>query len=54
MLTLIDGETKNEWIDQKVNIVKVEAGRYLMHIEADLADDGKVAWACTSGTLCID
>ena len=43
MPTKIEGETKNEWIDQKVTIVKVESGRYLIHIEADLADDGKVA-----------
>ena len=43
MPTEIDGETRNEWIDQKATIVKVEAGRYFIHIEADLAD-GKVAW----------
>ena len=44
MLTEIEGETKNEWIDQKATIVKAEAGRYLIHTEADLADDGKVVW----------
>jgi hypothetical protein len=43
MPTEIDGETRNEWIDQKATIVKVEASRYFIHIEADLAD-GKVAW----------
>ena len=31
MPTEIDGETRNEWIDQKATIVKVEAGRYLEH-----------------------
>ena len=36
-------ETKNEWINQKATIVKVEAGRYLVHVEADLANDKKVA-----------
>ena len=46
MPTEIDGETKNDWIDQKAAIVKVEASRYLrvVHIKADLADDGRVVW----------
>ena len=43
MPTEIDGETRNEWIDQRATIVKVEVGRYFVHTEADL-DDGKVAW----------
>ena len=42
MLTKIDSKTRNEWIDQRATIVKVEAHRYLMHIEADLADNRKV------------
>ena len=39
----IEDKTTNEWIDQRATIVKVEASRYLVHIEADLANDRKVA-----------
>ena len=42
MLTEIEDETMNKWIDQKATVVKVEAGRYLIHIEANLTNDGKV------------
>ena len=31
MLTEIDGETKDEWIDRQATIVKVEDNRYLVH-----------------------
>ena len=44
MPTEIEDETKNEWIDKRATIIKVESHRYLVHIEVDLANNGKVAW----------
>ena len=33
MLTEIEGETKDKWIDRRATIVKVEGNRLLMHCE---------------------
>ena len=31
MLTEVEGETKDKWIDRQVTIIKIEDNRYLMH-----------------------
>ena len=44
MPTEIKGETKAQWIDKRATIVKVEAGRFLIHVEGDHANDSTTTW----------
>ena len=39
MLTEVEGETKDEWIDRQATIVKVEEGRYLVHFNIRLVEE---------------
>ena len=44
MLTEIDGETKDEWIDRHATIIKVESNRFHIHCEGSQGISDWIEW----------